>query len=398
MQDRPVLVAGAGPVGLTVALVLADAGVKVKLFEAAARLPDDPRASTFHPPTLELFERFGVTAALHQAGIVCRHFQIRWHPSGERAVFDMNVIADETRYPYRLQVEQWQLVRAVHALVAAHPNVELALGAPVVELAQDDASVTAIVERDGRRERIDGAYLVGADGAHSVVRKAIGQSLVGDTYPETILIVETRFPFEAHLEELSFVSYCWREQGNFSMLRVPDRWRVGMYPLAGMSTDEQLSEPAIERFLQAIVPCDAPYAVLDKRPYRTHNRIVDRYRVARVFLAGDAAHLNSPTGGMGLNGGLHDAFNLAEKLALVVHGKADAALLDRYERQRRPIAQAEILAQADRNRARMREPDPAKRRAILADLQAIARDPVRLKAHVMRAAMIEGWRRSVEMD
>lgn len=396
--DRTVLVAGAGPVGLTVALVLADAGVHVKVFEAAAELPDDPRASTFHPPTLEMFERFGVTEALHREGVICDHWQIRWHPSGERAVFDLAAIADETRFPYRLQVEQWKLVRAVHALVSRHPKVELVLGAPVTAVEQDAAGVTITVERDGRPERVRGAWLVGADGAHSFVRKAIGETLEGSTYPETILIVETRFPFEDHLEQISRVSYVWREGGNFSMFRVPDRWRVGMYPLAGMSNEEQLADANVERFLQGIVPRDVPYEVLAKRPYRTHNRIVRRYRVGRVFLAGDAAHLNSPTGGMGLNGGLHDAFNLAEKLAAVVGGRADAALLDRYERQRRPIAQAEILAQADRNRARMREPDPARRREMLADLQALARDPVRLKAHLMRTSMIDGVRQAARIE
>ena len=134
--------------------------------------------------------------------------------------------------------------------------------------------------------------------------------------------------------------------------------------------------------------------MLEARPYRVHQRIARRYRVGRVFLAGDAAHVNSPAGGMGMNGGVHDAFNLAEKLAAVVLGRADAALLDLYERQRRPVARDEMLAQSDRNRARMREKDDVKRRAMLADLKALIADRGRLKAHLLKTSMIEGLRQA----
>jgi 3-(3-hydroxy-phenyl)propionate hydroxylase len=396
-RDATVLVAGAGPVGLTCALVLADAGVRVRVFDPLDALPSDGRASTFHPPTLELFERFGVTAELIRQGVVCPHWQVRWHPSGERAVFDLSVLQDETKYPYRLQCEQWRLGQDIHRRLQGVPHAEVAFGAEVCGVTQDDRSVSIKLKRGGRTESIAGDYLIGADGGHSFVRKAIGQNLEGDTYPETILIVETRYWFEEHLEELSYSTYCWREGGNFSMLRLPDRWRVGIYPLPGMTVEEQLSDANIESVLQMISPRAQCYQVLARRPYRAHNRIVASYRAGRVFLAGDAAHLNSPTGGMGMNGGLHDAFNLCDKLVqVIVHG-ADASILDRYDRQRRPIALAEILAQADRNRARMREQDPQRRRELLRDLQATARDRDTLKAYAMRTSMIEGYRRSLRI-
>ncbi|MDA1117656.1 MAG: FAD-dependent monooxygenase [Proteobacteria bacterium] len=397
-ENLPVLIVGAGPVGLTAGLVLADHGVRVRIFEAEKDLPEDPRASTFHPPTLELFERFDITARLIAQGQICPDWQIRWHPSGERAVFDLSVLQDETPHPYRLQCEQWKLAREVLAQLSASPQAEVVLGAEVTALEQSGQEVEITLQREGREEQATGAYVIGADGARSLVRKAIGVSLEGDTYPETVLIAETAFPFPAHLEGLSYSTYCWRDGGNFSMLGLAeDRWRVGIYPLDGMSVEEQLSESNIEASLQAIVRRDEPYHVITKRAYRAHNRIAPRYRSGRVFLAGDAAHLNSPTGGMGLNGGLHDAFNLADKLAAVIQGRAPEELLDAYQRQRRPIAQAEILSQADRNRARMREKDPAKRRAIMDDLQAITRDRDRLKAHVMKSSMIEGLRRAASI-
>jgi 3-(3-hydroxy-phenyl)propionate hydroxylase len=113
-----------------------------------------------------------------------------------------------------------------------------------------------------------------------------------------------------------------------------------------------------------------------------------------VFLAGDAAHLNSPSGGMGMNGGIHDAFNLAEKLTAVLLDGAGEAILDRYERQRRPVAEEEIIQQSHRNRTRMQERDPTRRGEMLADLQRTADDPVRLKAYLLKTSMIDGLRRA----
>jgi 3-(3-hydroxy-phenyl)propionate hydroxylase len=389
---KTVLIAGAGPVGLTAALALADAGVPVSVFEARPDVEEDLRASTFHPPTLDMLDRFGITADLIACGLVCAHWQVRMHPEGERAVFDLAVLEGETRHPYRLQCEQWKLSRALLARLSGMPGVEIAFDAEVEGFLQDDGGVDLTVVRGGRRETVRGGWLIGTDGAHSVVRRGLGLPFDGQTYPETTLLATTTFPFEDHLEGLSNVSYCWKAGGNFSLLKVPGRWRVSIYPREDVSIEDQLAPDHIEAALQDIVPRGERYEVKELRPYRVHQRIVERYRVGRVFLAGDAAHLNSPAGGMGMNGGVHDAFNLADKLAAVIGGRADASILDLYDRQRRPVARDQILAQADRNRARMREKDDAKRRVLLADLQAITADRDRLRAHLLRTSMIEGLR------
>ena len=397
MTNHSVLIAGAGPVGLTAALVLAEAGVTVKVFEAEADVIDDLRASTFHPPTLDLLQRFGISADLIAQGLICPHWQIRLHPGGERAVFDLSVLEGETRHPYRLQCEQWKLSRALLARLQHHPKVELRFATRVSALGQDDRGVALTVEADGRGETVRGAWLIGADGAKSVVRKAVGLQFDGQTYPETTLLATTRFPFEEHLEGLSNVSYCWKAGGNFSLLKVPGRWRVSIYPRQDLSIEEQLSPANIEAALQEIVPRPEPYEVLEVRPYRVHQRIVQRYRVGRVFVAGDAAHLNSPAGGMGMNGGVHDAFNLGEKLGALINGRADSPLLDLYDLQRRPVARDQILLQADRNRARMREKDDAKRREMLAGMQALIADRGKLKAHLLKTSMIEGLRQAAQV-
>lgn len=392
MDDFEVVIVGAGPVGLCLALLLARAGVQTAVYEKVTVLEEDLRASTFHSPTLDMLATLGITESLLAQGLICPHWQIRLHPYGDRAVFDLSVLEKDTAYPFRLQCEQWKLSQALLAALTHEPKAEVHFGVDVAGLDQDETGVT-LRFGDGRAP-VRGRYLVGADGAHSIVRKTIERNLDGKTYPETTLLVTTRFPFEEHLEGLSNVSYCWTDGGNFSLLKVPGRWRVSIYPKEGVPLEEQLSEAQVEATLQGIVPRDEPYEVIEKRPYRVHQRIVDNYVSGRAVLVGDAAHLNAPSGGMGLNGGIHDAFELADALTDILQGGAGAARLDLYDRRRRPIARDQILAQADANRARMRERDMGARREILAGLQAICADPVRLHAHVLRSSMIEGLRMS----
>ncbi len=393
-----VLIAGAGPVGLTAALCLAEAGIAVRVFEAEPDIVKDLRASTFHPPTLDMLERFGITAELIADGLICPTWQVRLHPAGDNAEFDLSVLKDDTGHPYRLQCEQWKLSRALLRRLQAHPNARLQFGASVSGLEQDGNGVTLVLDCAGGTERVSGRYLIGADGARSAVRQALAIAFEGETYPETTILATTLFPFHDHLPGLSNVTYCWREgAANFSLLRLPGLWRVSIYPPEDKPVEDALEPAAIEAALQAIVPHGAPYAVMEKRPYRVHQRIAARYREGRVFLAGDAAHLNSPSGGMGMNGGVHDAFNLTDKITQVWRG-ADASLLDRYERQRRPAALEQIIAQADANRKRMRETDSARRIEILSGLKAIVADRARLHAHLLKTSMITGLREAEKVQ
>jgi 2-polyprenyl-6-methoxyphenol hydroxylase-like FAD-dependent oxidoreductase len=273
-------------------------------------------------------------------------------------------------------------------------TADIRFGARLLGLDRLADRVAFEVETAAGRERMRAPFVVGCDGARSTVRAAVGLDFGGVTYPETTILATTRFPFEEHIAGLSNVTYCWKEDGNFSLLKIPGRWRVSIYPREDLSIEAQMAPAAIDACLQDIVRRDEPYEVLESRPYRVHMRIVPSYRAGRVLLAGDAAHVNSPAGGMGLNGGIHDAFCLAEALVAILRRGGGDDLLDRYDRQRRPVAQDEILAQADRNRARMREKDPARRRAMLAELQAIAADEDRLKAYLRRSSMIEGLARA----
>jgi 3-(3-hydroxy-phenyl)propionate hydroxylase len=257
----------------------------------------------------------------------------------------------------------------------------------------DDSVTLAIADGPPVRAR----WVVAADGARSVVRKAVGAGFAGFTYPETTILATSLFPFHEHLQGLSNVNYCWAAEGTFSLLRLPTLWRCSLYADRDESIEQATEPGAIAAKLQRIVPSDSGHAIQDIRPYKIHQRIVERYDHGRVLLAGDAAHLNSPSGGMGMNGGIHDAWELAETLAAVLAG-ADPALTARYSRRRKAIAEEQILAQAHRNRTRMQERDPAKRRAELEALQAIAGDRVRAREHLLRTSMIAGLRAAEEIE
>ena len=393
-----VIVVGAGPVGLCLAALLAEHGIEVLVLEAEADIERDLRASTFHPPTLDMLDRIGVTPQLLKQGLICPSWQIRWHPQGDRAVFDLSVLSDVTAHPYRLQVEQWKLSLQLRGLVEAAPAAKLRFNAPVyrVEL-HEDGAVVFVNGPDGP-DKLRARYVVGCDGSRSVVRQSLGLSFEGNTYPETTILATTTFPFEEHLEGLSNVTYCWKEQGQFSLLRVPGRWRVSIYPREDVPLEEQLTSESLQASFQSIVPRAVPYDVGERRSYRVHMRIASSFRCGRALIAGDAAHLNAPSGGMGLNGGIHDAFELAEALNKVLREGAADSRLDLYDRRRRSVVQEDIIQQADRNRARMRERDPESRRAILSGLQAVTADRDRVYDHLLRSSMIAGLRRAASIN
>ncbi|MBT3788634.1 MAG: FAD-dependent monooxygenase [Alphaproteobacteria bacterium] len=389
--ERRVIVVGAGPVGLVAAMLLAQAKIPVTVIEAEDSISDDLRASTFHPPTLDMLDPFGVTEQLLHQGLTCPTWQIRMFETAERAVFDMSVLSDDTAHPYRLQCEQARLCQIIHDKLAKDSNVDFRFGQRVTGLAQDDDGVTLHVQSadgDGKDE-IRGQYVIAADGASSIIRELLQLEFDGKTYPETTVLASTSFPFHEHLEDLSNVNYCWSPTGNFSLLRLKGFWRCSLYYNPELSMEEAASDERVQGQLRQIMPGFSNFEILDRRPYRVHQRIIKKYNHGRVLMAGDSAHLNSPSGGMGMNGGIHDAFNLVEKLTAVCNG-GDQDLLDLYTRQRQPVAYNQILVQADKNRKRMAEKDPARRAELLKDLQAITADRDRMHDYLYRSSMFSG--------
>lgn len=394
MTQVAVLICGAGPVGLVAGLRLARAGIETLVIDKASTVSDDFRASTFHPPTLEMLDELGLTQDLIAQGLVAPTWQIRRHESHDKALFDLSVLHRDTRYPFRLQCEQRVLTRLADTQAQNTTNLQVQYGAELTGLTQDASGVTATVSTPAGTETISARYLIAADGARSVCRKLTGMTFTGETYPETTILATTPYRFEDQLPGLSSVNYVWCDQGTFSLLRLPDIWRCSLYSDPDESVEQALEPQAIERKLQRIVPRQEPYEIVEIRPYRIHRRLIDDYRADRVLFAGDAAHLTSPSGGMGMNGGIHDAVNLSEKLIAVLKQGASDDLLNLYTRQRRPVAQDEILAQSHTNRMRMQRRDPAWRATEMARLQALIADPVSHREHLLKSSMISGLARA----
>ncbi|MFC0385540.1 FAD-dependent oxidoreductase [Muricoccus vinaceus] len=388
MSIPRILIAGAGPVGLVAAACLAEAGIPILVIEAEAALPDGLRASTFHPPTLDMLDRLDAAAPLVEQGLICRHWQFRDRRAGPVATFDMALLCGETNHPYRLQCEQWRLTRLLRDRLAANPAVEFAYGARAVSASQDEDGVRLVIEReDGGQETLEGAFLIGADGARSAVRKALDIGFDGQTIPELYLTLSTPFPFHEAIPDLANIAYISDPEEWFVLLRTASLWRLLLPTDASEPEEVMLSDARIQQRMKAVLPVGEDYEIRHRTAYRVHERVADRYAVGRILLAGDAAHVNNPLGGMGMNGGIHDAFNLAEKLAAVWRG-ADASLLRRYERQRRKVALDVVQQQALRNRATLNQRDPAVRAAALDELRRTSEDPARHKEHLMRTSMI----------
>jgi 3-(3-hydroxy-phenyl)propionate hydroxylase len=392
MGQERVLIVGGGPVGLVAAAFLAAAAIPVTLIEAQRDVAEDLRASTFHPPTLDFLARLGITDRLIEQGLVCRYWQFRDRQEGAIATFDLDDLRNDTAFPYRIQCEQWKLAHLLRQKLEASGCAELIYGARAVALAQSDDGVTLTIEReDGTREPLAGSYLVGADGARSTIRRELNVAFDGMTIPELFLSLSTTYAYHQAMPDLANINYISDPDEWLVLLRTPTLWRVLMPSDPNEPEAAIMAADRIEQRLQSVLGKSTPYEVVHTTLYRVHERVVDRYVVGRVLLAGDAAHVNNPLGGMGMNGGIHDAVSLAEKLIAVLRG-ADPALLGRYERQRRKIAIDTVQAQALRNRTVMNERDPAKRKAFHDDLRATADDPVRHRDYVLRSSMIKSLR------
>jgi 3-(3-hydroxy-phenyl)propionate hydroxylase len=390
--EERVFIAGAGPVGLTAAANLTRLGVPVTMFEACAALSEESRASTFHPPTLDMLEEFGAAKPLMEGGVVCPQFQYRTR-AGVIATFDFGAIAHSTRHPFRVQSEQFKLTRILHERLCRELNFRIEFGSRVTGVTQDDAAVHITLDRDGASERRSGRWLIGADGGHSEVRRALGVEFLGFTWPERFLVISTPFDFRGVIAELVSVSYMADPVRWHFMLEIPGLWRV-MFPLVEMISDTAAQDRNFAQTLMAgLVPGIANYEIAHTTLYKVHQRVAKNFRVGRCFLAGDAAHLNNPLGGMGMNGGIHDAMNLTTRLAAVWNGSASENALDRYERQRRAITIEHIEKQSIENKRNLECANPD----FAAELTRVAADAERTRDYLMRVSMITSLRRAAEL-
>ncbi|MGI4838191.1 MAG: FAD-dependent oxidoreductase [Janthinobacterium lividum] len=401
MKDAQVIIVGAGPSGVVAAYALAQRGIKVLLCETEAECPEDMRASTFHPPTLEMMAELGLLEALEAQGLKAPVYNYRNRATGEVLAFDLTEIADATPYPYRLQCEQWKLTRLVTGLLEDHPNCEVKFRRKLLSFEQDVEGVTVHFEAPLAIEHYRADYLLGTDGANSIVRKWLDIEFEGFTYPEKFLTLSTDYPLEDHFEDLARVSYVADQNEWCVLLRVPTLWRVLVPADEGESDIDLRSDTKKNAVFDGLLGkgMGEQITTYHRTVYRVHQRVAKTYRSGRAVLAGDAAHLNNPLGGFGMNSGVHDVWNLVPKLVAILQDGAEAEpLLDLYERQRRTIMNEFVQAQTIRNKANMQVSDAEAQARNQAEMAKVLADPQLRREYLLRQSMLTSRVREAQIQ
>ena len=387
VQDR-VFIAGAGPVGLAAAAYLVGAGVPVTVLEAGKDLSTESRASTFHPPTLDMLHALGAAEPLIGQGLIAPAFQYRTKKDGLVAQFDFKAIADATAHPYRVQAEQSKLTRILLDRLQGEDGFEIAFSSRVQGVTQDASSITATLDNG---QSHTGRWLIGADGASSSVRRALGIEFEGFTWPDRLLVVSTPFDFHSAIPGLTAVNYVADPERWHFLLQIPGLWRV-MFLIKEDESDERALSPEFAQSLMAgVVPGVSDYEIAHVTLYKVHQRVAKTFRQGRAFLAGDAAHINNPLGGMGMNGGIHDAINLSERLAQVWKGGADE--VERYDKQRRLVTLEYIQKHTIENKKNLESSGQEFGR----NLRAIAADPALVREFLLRVSMMASLSRAADL-
>ena len=396
-KKADVIIIGGGPVGLITALKLTLSGISVIVIEMSDKPYAEPRASTFHPPTLDLLDELGISKTLIENGRKSRNWQFSFFNSDKRAVFDLSLLSKDTNHPYRLQCEQINLVKTASNILLKENFESISYNTKAIGIKEDKKKVLVNAKRGEDNIIFSGKWLIGADGANSIVRKHLDIKFDGKTYPTSSMSINSPFPFHNFINNLYGVNYFWSEDWSFSMFRTKSFWRVGYSPQNYNSDEDALDKRNIQKQLLRIVPEKKSFDIQSAVIYKIHKRIVKSFRQGKIILAGDSAHLNSPSGGFGMNGGIHDAFNLCDKLIKIFNGSNDN-LLDLYSRQRKYAAISDIQETSDQNYKKHREKDHKKRLETLKELQKIVENKDEHLKYLRKTSLITSLENASKID
>ena len=337
LAGKPVVIVGAGPVGLTTALGCAQQGIPFVVIEDDARLSLDTKAGTTLSRTLEVWRRYGVAdAMLRHALRVDEIGDIDRATQKSRNSVRLDVLGADSRYPFVINMPQHHMEPVLEAAVLATGIGEIRLGNRLVGFEQDGDGVRVKVQTSQGAVEIEASYLLGCDGGQSTVRDLLGFTVEGESMPERYALVDLELDLDvADRRDYPYLAYFSDPVEWMILVRHPHCWRF-LFPLA-----PDVAEPSLDDLRAkalSFVGAVSNVKALNKVVYRVHHRVANRWREGRVFLLGDAAHLITPMWALGLNTGVQDASNLPWRLAWVMRGWADAALLDGYEREQKPLA------------------------------------------------------------
>ena len=355
MKSAKVIIIGAGPVGTFAAYCLAEYGIETLVLESESTCETDMRASTFHPSTLKYLDNLNLADELIEKGLKAPIFQYRIRSTDEVLEFNLQELDDVLDFPFRLQCEQYKFARMLAGKLDRHRHSSVFFNRKLINFSEADNKVTLDVDHHGTSEQYQCDYLIGADGANSIVRRNLGIEFSGFTYEEKFFTLSTEKPLENYFSNLSYVNYVSDPEEWFVLLKAPSAWRI-LVPVPQTLDDKAIksNDYVSDIFTRVLNSCD-PIETIHRTIYRVHQRVVNKMRYGRIMLAGDSAHLNNPLGGFGMNGGLHDAWNLAEKLDGIINHKKDEDLLNLYDRQRRTVMNDFIQKQTIRNKKMIEE-------------------------------------------
>ncbi len=378
----PVLVAGAGPVGLVAALLLARAGVRVRVFEKRESLSRASRASTFHPPTLAILDELGVADTAIGAGRVVREIQYLDGAHKVLARFDMADLATETPFPFRLHYEQGELTRDIVGALERLPNAEITFRAEVIGAETAGSQVAADIRCPAGRQKVIGSWLFAADGARSAVRESLGIEFDERPYGTHVLRVMTRQDLDTVVRGIAPLSYIFNDEGSCSLLEMPDCWRIILRVPAGtpqrLALDMDWLRERLGRFFAPSDLREPDFVSTDI--FAVSRAIAGENRAGRIFLVGDAAHLTNTRGGMNMNCGIHDAYAIAGALIDTLKGGPES-MLGRPAEERHEIARNELIPRTDHRVARAND--------WLREVRDCAGDPMRAREFLRSASMLD---------
>lgn len=355
MKSAKVIIIGAGPVGTFAAYCLAEYGIETLVLESESTCETDMRASTFHPSTLKYLDNLNLADELIEKGLKAPIFQYRIRSTDEVLEFNLQELDDVLDFPFRLQCEQYKFARMLAGKLDRHRHSSVLFNRKLINFSEGNNKVTLDVDHHGTNEQYQCDYLIGADGANSIVRRNLGIEFSGFTYEEKFFTLSTQKPLENYFSNLSYVNYVSDPEEWFVLLKAPSAWRI-LVPVPQTLDDKAIkSNDYVSDIFRRVLNSSDPIETIHRTIYRVHQRVVNKMRYGRIMLAGDSAHLNNPLGGFGMNGGLHDAWNLAEKLDGIINHKKDQDLLNLYDRQRRTVMNDFIQKQTIRNKKMIEE-------------------------------------------
>ncbi len=343
-----VLVVGGGPTGFLTALGLAQAGLKVRLIEAQDAIIDSPRAAVYHWSVLDGLEALGIREEAEALGFTKTDYCWLVRETGESIRYDLSVLAGHTAFPHNIHLGQDRLADIARRRLADMTHAEVSFGTRLVGLWQDEDGVTASMDGPDGREEIRARWLVGADGASSGVRKALGLDFPGMSWDERFVATNVWHDFDAAGYALSTLVVDARHGAVIVKISRDGLWRCTYMEDAALPEESVMAR--LPAAYAALLTGAQDYRLERAAPYRMHQRCAERFRVGRVLLAGDAAHVTNPTGGLGLTTGLFDCFALYPALTAVLLDGADEVLLDRYASARRQIFLERTSPQAIANK------------------------------------------------